>query len=797
MNTQRIMRALCVGALVLSGCGDEVIPPTQITARIYIAPEVRSQLANLHVRSATASGDTFTPTADRTFAAKALRPGNPIDVAFVPSAGSSHSKQIEIVVEARGANDVPLVQERAIANFVPKQQRVLELWLFPCGAQPIGTLCEADPACQGASCRTCVKDACGPTPVHTSLPELDPRATPDPNKTPPPDRGVSTSMDPVTGVGSCAGDDATVTCDDGNACNGKERCDARASTADARGCVLVEPARDCGQGKTCDVTSGECTTCESKSDGDGDGSTSTACGGEDCDDNDNANRPGGLEVCDGKDNDCSGTADDGTADAACAMNLPAGVTASCEAGACVQRCEAADQVLEGGFCVSRTSCPTPNPCAPGSCMAAGGGFSCVCGPGTERAANGLSCREHTWRPPFLVETLDGNAAGPRVAMNGAGAAIVAWSQSELLRDDVWSRRFAANAWAMPALVETINTDTAHAPDVGIDAAGTSVVAFQFGRGVRIARAPAGAPFGAAQVVEPPGPILLGAPLFGPFLSVPPAGIQHGLYYFDGGGLISHRSAPDGTSPAQQLISRETFTFNPQVAANAAGQAAAVWLQNGATADADRTIVMASRFNQGAWSTAQRIDVSSMKPAANPDIRARVGIDDMGNVLAVWAGPNGISWTRMNGMTGTWTPALAITNSTPASTVSLAVRPNGEALAVWLANSGDRTTLRASRFTPPAAWSPPVSIDGQSEGRSTVAEIASTPNGMSVIVWAQAGAILATTYLPGSGFRPAVRVSDQNVGASLPDVAIDDAGHATAVWQQTEGARTNIAASRLE
>lgn len=45
---------------------------------------------------------------------------------------------------------------------------------------------------------------------------------------------------------------------------------------------------------------------------DGDGSSARLCGGDDCDDNDSAVRPGGLEICgNGRDDDCSGAIDDG------------------------------------------------------------------------------------------------------------------------------------------------------------------------------------------------------------------------------------------------------------------------------------------------------------------------------------------------------------------------------------------------------------------------------------------------------------------------------------------------------
>ena len=61
---------------------------------------------------------------------------------------------------------------------------------------------------------------------------------------------------------------------------------------------------------------------------DEDGVVSEACGGEDCDDSDAAVRPGGVERCNGEDDDCDGEVDEG-ASAAC-------VSGACVGGTCVE-----------------------------------------------------------------------------------------------------------------------------------------------------------------------------------------------------------------------------------------------------------------------------------------------------------------------------------------------------------------------------------------------------------------------------------------------------------------------------
>jgi hypothetical protein len=101
-------------------------------------------------------------------------------------------------------------------------------------------------------------------------------------------------------------DDAGMTgcaevCDDGDFCNGVERCVAGA-------CVDGEPP--CAGELRCDAENERClsASCETP-DADGDGEAAIACGGADCDDSDPDVRPGATEVCDleGIDEDCDPT----------------------------------------------------------------------------------------------------------------------------------------------------------------------------------------------------------------------------------------------------------------------------------------------------------------------------------------------------------------------------------------------------------------------------------------------------------------------------------------------------------
>ncbi|MCB9648934.1 MAG: hypothetical protein H6730_20390 [Deltaproteobacteria bacterium] len=97
---------------------------------------------------------------------------------------------------------------------------------------------------------------------------------------------------------------ADADCDNGNFCDGVERCVPMTSQADAFGCAPAA-AGPCAAPLACDEVLDTCfLDCV---DEDGDGAMSAACGGDDCDDADPGRFPGNPEVCNDRDEDCDDT----------------------------------------------------------------------------------------------------------------------------------------------------------------------------------------------------------------------------------------------------------------------------------------------------------------------------------------------------------------------------------------------------------------------------------------------------------------------------------------------------------
>src|SRR5687768_14484825 len=129
-------------------------------------------------------------------------------------------------------------------------------------------------------------------------------ATPPP--TPMPDGGP-TDGGPMDGGGEDCADDGD--CDDGTYCNGAETCDTAAGTCRAGTAVTCDDGATCTT-DTCNETTMDCS--HVAPDGDSDGHADAACTdaagtplGDDCDDSDADRFPGATEVCDDDDEDCN------------------------------------------------------------------------------------------------------------------------------------------------------------------------------------------------------------------------------------------------------------------------------------------------------------------------------------------------------------------------------------------------------------------------------------------------------------------------------------------------------------
>jgi len=234
---------------------------------------------------------------------------------------------------------------------------------------------------------------------------------------------------------------------------------------------------------------------------------------------------------------------------------------------------------------------------------------------------------------------------------------------------------------------------------------------------------------------------------------------------------------------------------PQITVDTNGDAVAVWQQTDGTQN-----VWANRYLAGwGWGTATTVS-DGTGDATVP----QVATDASGDAVAVWAQFDG---TRDNIMANRylvgsgWGAAAPIeTDNYAAANPQVSVAADGNGMVVWQQSDGTRTNIWANHYSTGSGWDGATLIEHDDAGPATDPRIATDANGNATAIWSQSDSlrynIMANRYVSGSGWSTATLVeTDNNGDAALPQIAVGPDGNAVAVWQQSDGTRTNIWSNR--
>jgi len=270
----------------------------------------------------------------------------------------------------------------------------------------------------------------------------------------------------------------------------------------------------------------------------------------------------------------------------------------------------------------------------------------------------------------------------------------------------------------------------------------------------------------------------------PQVAVAPAGDVVAVWSrFDGSNTIVQAAVrPAGGSwmPPEDLSVAGRDAEEPDVAIDAAGNAVAIWRRH----DGSKYIVQtATRPAGGAWQ--QAIDLSVAGQTAK---EPRLAVNGTGDAVAVWTRHDGLDFvaqaaTRAAG--GSWqSPDDISLPGQDAEEPQVAIDPAGDAVAVWSRYDGSRFVVQSARRVAGGAWQGAldVSVAGQ---HAEEPQVAIDPAGNAVAVWSRfdgaKDVVQAAVQAPGGGWGPGADLSPAGQNASEPQVAIDPAGNAVAVW----------------
>lgn len=246
-----------------------------------------------------------------------------------------------------------------------------------------------------------------------------------------------------------------------------------------------------------------------------------------------------------------------------------------------------------------------------------------------------------------------------------------------------------------------------------------------------------------------------------------------------------------TSNIDLSVPTATEDANPVVAINDSGNGVAVWQ----SPQPDGSILMQAALFDGATKTWQGFP-TTISLAVHENINPRVGMDDNGNIIAVWehdevSGNSLIKSAVYDAATTSWGLSATISNTNNESFPELSVTSNGDAMAVWITDFGSGYTVTANKY------------DGQSKTWKTItydidvketgqypAKVGMSNLGTATVIYSKqktAGApgqyyIQASHYDPDTDTWESPAILDETtVANSLPDVAMNDIGNAVAIW----------------
>jgi hypothetical protein len=409
----------------------------------------------------------------------------------------------------------------------------------------------------------------------------------------------------------------------------------------------------------------------------------------------------------------------------------------------------------------------------------------------------------TWLAPRDLsgpeQTLTGTSPAPRVAVDAAGNAVAVWEQ--VASNDVVQAAFraAGGQWTTAQDVSPKPGHGASPPDIALDGAGNAVVVWSdepdaSHRTILSADRPA-----ASGVWQTPQPVsALGQQYRHPAVAVDPAGDAVAVWQNEAATLVQAAVRPAGGawSAPKDVLSGSGLLGVPKVAVDPAGNAVAVWLRSNGT----NQIVEASvRPAGGAWSMPQGLSAGG-QDSGQPQLT----VDRAGNAIAVWPRfddtGHAVVQAAIRPPGGAWSAPKDVSSAGKDSYLpSVAVDGNGNATLVWDRWSGTTSLVQTAVRPAGGAWGPPVDVAPGTQPATP--HVALDSAGNAVVVWNRSDGsnyLVQSSRRDGTGTWSQPRdVSPSGHNASEQQVAVDPAGNAVAVWSLATASNMTVQAAGLD
>lgn len=349
-----------------------------------------------------------------------------------------------------------------------------------------------------------------------------------------------------------------------------------------------------------------------------------------------------------------------------------------------------------------------------------------------------------WAAPATLDSDAGYSYAPRVATKADGTSMAVWRQGNTTRDDIWMNVWTSGPqWGTPVRVEFDDTGSARNPDVAAGA----------------------------------GPFLVTWSQFD--------GVRQNVFGIDWSGTFGTQTALDTSTTVDADL--------PRVAADGAGNGAAVFVQGGA--------ILTARFSGGSWQMPIVLSTTT-NGATSPAI----AMNAAGDAIAAWLEPNPAGFDAFGATfaAGVWSTAARLEFAAgTCGPPSVAISEDGHAVAAFSQINGLHKIARAVRRAA-GAWQIADRIDGDDTGDVKEIAVASGTSSDTIAVWTQdvvgpggtSKNVYSNRYLTlDSAWGTAVLASPFGLNDN-PSVVIGSGGVATVLWTRLTPAGSEVLSNRL-
>ena len=242
-------------------------------------------------------------------------------------------------------------------------------------------------------------------------------------------------------------------------------------------------------------------------------------------------------------------------------------------------------------------------------------------------------------------------------------------------------------------------------------------------------------------------------------------------------------------------------YAPQVAIDESGNATAIWSQ----AHNFKTSVWSNRYVVGTgWGTAEVIETYDAGHAESPQL----AVDGSGNAIAMWH-----QWDSSDAYVTVWCNRLVVgtgwgtaelvetIDAVNAMGPQVSVNSSGDATAVWHQWNGSQLSVWSNRYVVGVGWGVPTLVGDGDTGFTEGAQVAVDSAGNAIAVWRKHDGtrynVWSNRYVVDTGWGTTAELIETNDAGDVlyPQVAVDSAGNAIAVWQQHDGVCESVYSNR--